>query len=101
MGQAQQGMGTTASAQFPHSEPDSLQRETTEPNANKLSKEEVNYRLAGSSDTRCSNCEHYMGDNTCAVVGGVINPDGVSDAWTPQKRGLQDLVAPPPIGGPV
>jgi hypothetical protein len=100
MGQAQQGMGTTAS--FPHSEPDTLERQTSvEADANKLTKEEVSYRAAGRSATRCSSCAHYQGDGICAVVAGPVDPDGVSDMWEPRDKGLRDLVAAPPVGGPV
>lgn len=58
----------------------------------KQTKEEANYRPAGSSETNCGNCAHYMGDGVCEVVAGLVSSAGVSDNYTPRTQSLQDLV---------
>ena len=84
--------------QFPHSSPDTLEKSVAETaDANKLSKEEVYYRDAGNSKTRCATCNNFVGGGisgsaTCRVVAGIISPDGLSDYWTPRAKGLEDLV---------
>lgn len=41
----------------------------------KLSKESVHYGK-GKGEDRCRNCVHYQGDGACALVAGMISPDG-------------------------
>jgi hypothetical protein len=98
--------------EFAHSSPDQLQRGAAEAGREagmggatpdtKYGKAEVNYRPAGSSNTRCENCAHFawskgsQGKGTCQVVAGVIQPDMVSDRYEPFGGGLQDLITNEP-----
>ncbi len=94
-----------ASVQFPHSSPDSLQREVLPPaqEADALTegptytKAEANYRPAGTSQTACWSCRHFQRGhpNTCRKVAGPIDPEAVCDLWQAKTYGLGDLVAPP------
>ena len=85
--------------QFPHSSPDELSNQETrsrdiagEPGV-KYSKEDANYRNAGSSDTYCGNCAHYtssaFGGGVCDIVEGDISPGGVSDFWEANREEAQ------------
>lgn len=76
---------------FPHSSPLPPEGEE-EADAQKYTKDEVNYRPAGSSETNCGSCAHYLGDNVCEVVAGLVNTTFVSDAWEPRTDSLIDLV---------
>jgi hypothetical protein len=78
--------------QFPHSSPVAPPGpEEGEPGI-KASKDEVNYRPAGSSETNCGSCAHYQGDGICEVVDGTVSVNGVSDAWEPRGQSMVDLV---------
>jgi hypothetical protein len=90
--------------EFPHSSPDSLQqgvRDVSDAGVTpdtKYGKEEVNYRPAGSSNTRCERCKHFSwssggrGTGTCRLVAGVIQADYVSDKFQSGGGGLRDLI---------
>lgn len=90
--------------EFPHSSPDSLQRsvqgaedEGVTPDT-KYSKDEVNYRPAGSSSTTCEGCKHFawskgsQGAGNCQLVNGLIKPDYVCDEYESGGSGLIDLI---------
>lgn len=90
---------------FPHSSPDQLQRMAgagePEPSPDvKKTKSEVNYRDAGSSNTRCEKCKHFRwadgGNGSCAVVAGRIDPGFVSDAFETRGSSLMDLITGEP-----
>lgn len=98
----------TSQPQFPHSSPDTLARDTSQnaPDkqvpALKASKEQANYRAAGSSSTNCGTCANYMpgvsgtgGGGTCKVVAGLVSPGGVSDLWIKRGPGVSDLISAP------
>lgn len=93
--------------EFPHSSPDALQRETQaaagadEPSSDmKYTKQEVNYRGAGSSTTRCENCSNFRwgggerGTGSCRIVAGRITADAVCDEFEGGAggSGLIDLI---------
>lgn len=80
--------------QYPHSSPVGPEEpeEGFEGSGVKASKEEVNFRPAGSSETNCGSCGHYLGDGLCEVVSGTVSTEGVSDLWEPRAEGLADLV---------
>lgn len=92
--------------EFPHSSPDQIQREVAKRRSEaesggvtpdtKLGKAEVNYRPAGSSNTRCERCAHFswsgQGTGTCRLVAGRIDPSYVSDKFQSGGSGLKDLV---------
>lgn len=90
--------------EFAHSSPDTLQRSIAgveeEPVSSdmKYGKAEVNYRPAGSSNTRCERCQHFRwsrgasGQGTCRIVAGVIRPGDVCDRYESGGSGLMDLV---------
>jgi hypothetical protein len=92
--------------EFPHSSPDSIQRQTAKAADaaseggvtadTKLGKAEVNYRPAGSSNTRCERCKHFswsgQGTGNCRLVAGRIDPSYVSDKFQSGGTGLIDLV---------
>jgi hypothetical protein len=98
--------------EFPHSSPDSLQRGVRDARGatedagvtpdTKLGKVEVNYRHAGSSNTRCENCKHFawnkgsQGKGTCRLVAGIIKPDDVCDKYASGGGGLRDLITNEP-----
>ena len=94
---------------FPHSSPDELQQQTQaaaddpEPSADeKYTQQEVNYRDAGSSNTRCENCANFRwsggerGAGTCRIVMGRIQADYVCDEFTEGGGGLMDLITGEP-----
>ena len=64
----------------------------------KYGKAEVNYRDAGSSNTRCERCKNFAwstgssGKGTCRIVAGLISPGGVCDKFASGGAGLIDLV---------
>lgn len=64
----------------------------------KYSKDEVNYRPAGSSSTNCEGCAHFAwnrgsrGQGNCDLVAGVVRPDYVCDEYESQGTGLVDLI---------
>jgi hypothetical protein len=93
---------------FPHSSPDQMQQDTaaaakaaqaggTSPDV-KYSKDEVNYRPAGSSNTRCERCAHFSyspgarGTGTCEIVAGMIQAKYVCDKFTSSGGSLTDLI---------
>ena len=80
--------------QFPHSSPADLQDQPAPAGqqAQQLTKEEVNYRAAGGSETNCGNCAHYLGDGVCEIVAGKVGTAGVSDAYEPRSRTMMDLI---------
>lgn len=80
------------SYQFPHSSPSAPPGPQDADQGVKVTQEEANFRPAGSSETSCGSCANYQGDGICAVVAGLVSPDGVSDLWTPRASGLQDLI---------
>ena len=98
--------------EFAHGSPDALQRAAAAAgdaaesggvtSDTKYGKAEVNYRPAGSSNTRCETCAHFrwakgsQGRGSCRIVAGSIQPDMVSDKYTSGGRGLQDLVTGEP-----
>jgi len=93
---------------FPHSSPDDLQRAAgaaeEEPTTSdtKYSKVEVNYRDAGSSNTRCEKCKNFRwsggarGKGTCRVVNGSIDASYVCDEFETGGNSLMDLVTGEP-----
>lgn len=93
---------------FPHSSPDDLQRAAgaaeEEPTTSdtKYSKVEVNYRDAGSSNTRCEKCKNFRwsggsrGKGTCRVVNGSIDAGYVCDEFETGGNSLMDLVTGEP-----
>jgi len=82
------------SYQFPHSSPEAPEepQEGVEGSGVKMSKDDVNYRPAGSSETHCGSCKHYLGDGICEIVAGTVSVNGVSDAWEPRGKSMTDLV---------
>lgn len=94
--------------EFAHTSPDGLQQLVAQAEAEsgdmgvtadtKMTKREVNYRPAGSSNTRCERCSNFawstgaQGQGTCRVVLGLIDPGAVCDAYETGGGGLQDLV---------
>lgn len=86
-------MATQQQLQFPHSEPEGppAPSEGYEGTGVKLSKEEVNYRPAGSSETNCGSCAHYLGDGICEIVSGTVSTKGVSDQW--EAKGSKGLLS--------
>lgn len=97
---------------FPHSSPDELQRAVQQvagqeqdagaTGDTKFTKDEVNYRDAGSSNTRCERCANYSwakgggGTGTCRVVLGLIKPGAVCDRFTPGGTTVRDLITGEP-----
>ncbi len=97
-----------ATPEFPHSSPDAMQRDVQKAREQatgegvtadtKYGKAEVNYRPAGSSNTRCERCANFSwaaggrGTGTCRIVAGMIDPSYVCDKYTSGGGGLQDLV---------
>lgn len=78
---------------FPHSSPMPPSEPESDTEGVKMTKDQVNYRPAGSSSTNCGSCGHYLGDGICEVVAGTVSTDAVSDEYIPRAGGLQDLVA--------
>ena len=80
--------GAQAAGREPHAIPDVM----AEPESGadqKYTKDEVSYRNAGQSPTRCVFCAHYQpsyGTNTCALVEGPINPGDVCDLYAPANE---------------
>ncbi len=95
---------------FPHSSPDDIAQATAaigQPEEGvtadtKYNKLEVNYRDAGSSNTRCEKCKHFRwsggarGKGTCRLVNGSIDAGFVSDKFESGSSGLMDLVTGEP-----
>lgn len=48
----------------------------------KTPKSAVNYRPAEGAMS-CANCKHFAPPQACEIVDGVINPNGVSNAFEP------------------
>ena len=92
--------------EFPHSSPDELQRAVQNVVAEqsgvtpdtKYSKDEVNYRPAGSSSTNCQGCSNFawakgsQGAGSCRIVAGMIRGDYVCDQYQGGGTGLMDLI---------
>ena len=96
---------------FPHSSPDDIAQATAAAQAaqegvtpdTKYTKSEVNYRDAGSSNTRCEECAHFTrarggaGKGNCDLVSGTIDPGFVCDEFEPfGAGGLMDLITGEP-----
>lgn len=85
---------------FPHSSPDEIQRAVEAisqqsegvGSGQRYSKDEANYRPAGSSSTNCNECKHFQKAGSCELVAGTIQPDHVSDYFEPLGTGLMDLI---------
>jgi hypothetical protein len=98
--------------EFPHSSPDAIQRSTAQAGTEaedggvtgdtKYGKPEVDYRPAGSSNTRCERCSHFawstgsQGKGTCRLVAGLIDPSYVCNEFESGGSGLMDLVTGEP-----
>lgn len=84
-------MGPVVPGNFPHSEATPIEDEAaaaqaTANSGQKYTKDEVNYRAAGKSNTRCVFCANYQpgyGTNSCTKVEGPIKPGDVCDIYTP------------------
>ncbi len=99
-------------AEFAHSSPDTIQRDVQQARSEatsgdrssdvKYGKDEVNYRPAGSSNTRCERCSNFKwssglrGAGTCRIVAGSIKGSYVCDKFTSGGGGLMDLVTNEP-----
>jgi hypothetical protein len=93
---------------FPHSSPDELQRaagaveQEGVTSDTKYAKTDVNYRDAGSSNTRCEKCRHFRwsggqrGKGTCRLVNGSIDAGFVCDEFETGGNSLMDLVTGEP-----
>jgi len=86
-------------AEFPHSSPDALQRDVSggAPSGTQYGKEEVAYRPAGSSNTRCERCSHFSygserGVGSCDLVAGRIEANAVCDLFERGGSTLVDLI---------
>lgn len=63
----------------------------------KVSKESVNYRMAGTDGggesaegmRRCGTCSMFLAPGACTLVSGIINPAGVCDRWEPVNTGSE------------
>lgn len=84
---------------FPHGSPDDLQRAvegvSQDPmvgSGQRYSKDEANYRDAGSSSTNCGECKHFQQAGSCELVSGSIDEQHVSDYFEPYGGGLVDLI---------
>lgn len=85
---------------FPHGSPDAIQRAVQETvqqsegvgSGQRYSKDEANYRPAGSSSTNCNECVHFQQAGSCELVAGKIEEDHVSDYFEPRGAGLVDLI---------
>lgn len=95
--------------EFPHSSPDAIQQATAAAGApeevtsdTKYSKPDVNYRDAGSSNTRCEKCKHFRwsggqrGKGTCRLVNGSIDAGAVCDEFESGGSSLIDLITGEP-----
>jgi hypothetical protein len=97
--------------QQPHSVPAVIEQQDTQAQgaegaSNKYTKDEVNYRSAGKSPTRCVYCKFYQpgyGTNSCSQVEGPIRPGDVCDLYQPVNQAqsnpskgasITDLVGP-------
>lgn len=64
----------------------------------KYSKDEVNYRYAGASSTKCKQCSHFAwakgggGAGVCEIVAGTVKPGAVCDRFESAGGGLADLI---------
>lgn len=45
----------------------------------------VHYRAADQPQQSCGTCEHFDGDDGCALVAGNIDPQGVCDLFAPDR----------------
>ncbi len=98
-------MGNAAKFQFPHSSPQPPA--PADPSAStagnqgvQYTKAEVNYRPAGSSNTRCFTCSFYTpsqgGHGICSQVAGDIAESDVCDLWQGKSnQSLADLIKSP------
>lgn len=85
---------------FPHGSPDDIARavqgqvESAQGvgSGQRYSKDEANYRPAGSSSTNCNECVHFQQAGSCELVSGTIDPGYVSDYFEPRGAGLVDLI---------
>lgn len=85
---------------FPHQSPDAIARavqaevegEQGVGSGQRASKDEANYRPAGSSSTNCNECIHFQQAGSCEIVSGTIDPTYVSDFFEPRGTGLVDLI---------
>lgn len=94
--------------EFPHSSPDTLQsmimgaEEEGVTSDTKFTKDEVNYRDAGSSNTRCEKCSNFRwgggerGTGSCRIVMGRIEAGAVCDEYEGGGGGLTDLITGEP-----
>lgn len=92
---------------FPHTSPDLLQRDVEARRSEaegvggaKQPKESVNYRDAGSSDTRCGTCMHFSpgmsgSKGSCDLVEGIVSSGGVSDLYDGGSDSVMDIVRSP------
>lgn len=90
--------------EFPHSSPDALAEDTEARReveqgvgAPKRAKEEVNYRDAGSSKTRCGTCTHFSpglagNKGSCDLVLGAVSTSAVCDLYNGENQSMMDLV---------
>jgi len=85
---------------FPHGSPDDIARAVQAASESgvgvgsgqRYSKDEANYRPAGSSSTNCGECKHFQQAGSCELVSGMIAEDHVSDYFEPLGSGLVDLI---------
>ena len=85
---------------FPHGSPDAVQRAVEAVSqqqegvgsGQRYSKDEANYRPAGSSGTNCGECKHFNQAGSCELVAGNIDPTYVSDYFEAAGTGLVDLI---------
>ena len=85
---------------FPHGSPDDIARAVQAAaesgqgvgSGQRYSKDEANYRPAGSSSTNCGECKHFQQAGSCELVSGMIAEDHVSDYFEPLGSGLVDLI---------
>lgn len=95
--------------EFPHSSPDAIAQATAAQGTpdevtadTKYSKSDVNYRDAGSSNTRCEKCRHFKwaggarGKGTCRLVNGSIDAGYVCDEFESGGSSLMDLITGEP-----
>jgi len=84
-------MGPVIPGSHPHSEETPIEAQdvaaqASEGAGDKYTKDEVNYRPAGKSSTRCVFCKNYQpgyGTNSCSRVEGPIKPGDVCDLYSP------------------
>jgi hypothetical protein len=49
--------------------------------AQRTSKDAMKYQDKPNGDKRCSNCLDFIPSGTCAIVEGMVSPDGYCLAW--------------------